>query len=55
MDAICIMSLRKCPKSFNPRARDGRDYARRLEIIATNVSIHAPVMDAMTLNALVAF
>ena len=31
---------------FNPRARDGRELPKFTNIIITNVSIHAPVMDA---------
>ena len=33
-------------KSFNPRARDGRESMLTLTITAWRVSIHAPVMDA---------
>ena len=33
---------------FNPRARDGRDMQFRVMSIKPDVSIHAPVMDAIT-------
>ena len=33
---------------FNPRARDGREYALPKALDAEHVSIHAPVMDAKT-------
>ena len=33
--------------SFNPRARDGRDDAERQAQQVAQVSIHAPVMDAI--------
>ena len=32
--------------SFNPRARDGREYLYVILMIDLLVSIHAPVMDA---------
>ena len=37
-------------KRFNPRARDGREVKARLKKFSSDVSIHAPVMDANTPN-----
>ena len=34
---------------FNPRARDGRDVIFSSPVVSRNVSIHAPVMDAIQL------
>ena len=41
---MLILSIKK---SFNPRARDGRDAIDNQQPQAETVSIHAPVMDAM--------
>ena len=47
MDAIRLAADCDVSCSFNPRARDGRDKARCLRYSLAQVSIHAPVMDAM--------
>ena len=38
--------------SFNPRARDGRDARHQPRDSPNRVSIHAPVMDAISLDEL---
>ena len=51
MDAIlptASISLRA--RCFNPRARDGRDNLPTEQLVDVIVSIHAPVMDAMTIK-----
>ena len=51
MDAIIhydYLNLRY--KSFNPRARDGRDSLMCRSLHSLDVSIHAPVMDAIAGN-----
>ena len=47
MDAILDKVRAQSNKRFNPRARDGRDKYQSRRIAMTNVSIHAPVMDAI--------
>ena len=48
MDAKRHLGRRAALNSFNPRARDGREFKVNPEWLATGVSIHAPVMDAKT-------
>ena len=47
MDAIISKLLIALGTSFNPRARDGRDFNDLAAAAGLNVSIHAPVMDAI--------
>ena len=47
MDAIIALGLLDSVKCFNPRARDGRDLPPIGSIFFYDVSIHAPVMDAI--------
>ena len=51
MDAISYIFVDVTYNSFNPRARDGRDNITGFEGAATQVSIHAPVMDAIHRHA----
>ena len=47
MDAIVVAASHGRLLSFNPRARDGRDFGVPILCAADAVSIHAPVMDAI--------
>ena len=46
MDANQVIFVADHAMSFNPRARDGREFGRNWSIKKIKVSIHAPVMDA---------
>ena len=46
-----IFSTLNCRNSFNPRARDGRDTDADGTEITIQVSIHAPVMDAILISS----
>ena len=46
MDAKFIAKKARAVKSFNPRARDGREQTGSATNKQGMVSIHAPVMDA---------
>ena len=50
MDAMSIWTRWHSATCFNPRARDGRDFNRTYKRAVMNVSIHAPVMDAINVN-----
>ena len=48
MDAIWVKANKNIMSGFNPRARDGRDKAHYINNSLLIVSIHAPVMDAIS-------
>ena len=49
MDAIQELRSYQVTAGFNPRARDGRDRISNPDLTTKQlVSIHAPVMDAIT-------
>ena len=46
MDANYRLKVMSYDVSFNPRARDGREFVSHCNTTPFGVSIHAPVMDA---------